>query len=170
MRWQQRTRPDAVDFGAVTFSRMKITDLLVAEHRIFLDVFAQIERALPRLTTLAEAKTLARVIEGMLAGHADTETNLAYAALDHVLKDRERLDRLREEHDEIDARLSRVQTARDRGEARRLLKAALLATRRHFRFEEMTVFPLLEDVLQSEMLADLGTLWAERSPIRQSTA
>src|ERR1039458_839528 len=66
---------------------MKITEALVAEHKIFLSVFDQIVRALPSFTTPAEVSTMARIVEGLLAGHAETETNLAYLALDHVLAD-----------------------------------------------------------------------------------
>jgi hemerythrin-like domain-containing protein len=49
--------------------------------------------------------------------------------------------------------------------ARRLLKAAITATREHFRGEERSVFPLLEKVLQEETLTKLGQSWMlQRSP------
>ena len=141
---------------------MKITEALVAEHRIFLSVFDQIERVLPWLATVAEVKVLAGVIEGMLEDHAGTETNLAYLALDHVMQDKGQLDQLHEEHHEIDASLRRVQQAENCPEARRLLQAAIAASRNHFRFEEQSIFPLLENVLQSETLTELGVTWLQR--------
>jgi hemerythrin-like domain-containing protein len=141
---------------------MKITEILVAEHRIFLSVFDQIERALSGVTTLTEARKLARLVEGMLESHAGTETELAYLALDHVLQDKGQLDRLHEEHHEIDTSLHLVHLAGDVARARLMLQTALGASRRHFAFEEQSVFPLIESALQSETLAGLAATWMQR--------
>jgi hemerythrin-like domain-containing protein len=141
---------------------MKITEILVAEHRIFLSVFDQIERALSGVTTLTEARKLARLVEGMLESHAGTETELAYLALDHVLQDKDQLDRLHEEHHEIDTSLHLVHLAGDVARARLMLQTALGASRRHFAFEEQSVFPLIESALQSETLAGLAATWMQR--------
>ena len=142
---------------------MKITEALVAEHTIFLSVFDQIERALPSLTTPAEVVTMARIVEGMLEGHAKSETNLAYLALDHVMEHNGELKRMHQDHHEIDDRLRKVHTANTCAEARRLLKTAITASREHFRGEERSVFPLLEQVLQEETLTELGQSWLERA-------
>jgi hemerythrin-like domain-containing protein len=149
---------------------MKITEALVAEHTIFLSVFDQIERVLPSLTTPAEVTTMARIVEGLLAGHAETETNLAYLALDHVLADNGELKRMHQDHDEIDDRLREVHTANTCAQARRLLKLALGATREHFRGEERSVFPLVEQVLQEETLVQLGQNWLQRQAAPASHA
>ncbi len=141
---------------------MKITEALAAEHTIFLSVFDQIERVLPSLATPAEVQTMASIIERLLEGHAKTETDLAYLALDHVLQHKGELKRMHQEHHEIDDRLRKVHTSRTCAEARRLLKSAILATREHFRAEERSVFPLLERSLQSETLSDLGKTWMQR--------
>jgi hemerythrin-like domain-containing protein len=141
---------------------MKITEALVAEHTIFLTVFDQIERVLPSLTTPAEVRTMASIVEALLEDHAKTETNLAYLALDHVLADNGGLQRMHEDHHEIDDRLRKVHTAKTCAEARRLLKLTIVATREHFRGEERNVFPLLEKVLQAETLAELGQTWMQR--------
>jgi len=141
---------------------MKITEALVAEHTIFLGVFDQIERALPSLNTPAEVGTMARIVEGMLEGHAKTETDLAYLALDHVLAHNGELKRMHQEHQEIDDRLRKVHTAKTCAEARRLLKAALVTSREHFHGEERSVFPLLEKALQEETLTELGKSWMQR--------
>ncbi len=142
---------------------MKITDALATEHAVFLRVFDQIEKVLPRVTTLREATTIAQLIEGLLAGHADTERHLAFLALDHVLADRHELDSLHQDHEEIDRRFGQVATANDCTEACRLLKAGLQATRKHFRYEERTVFPILERCLQEQTLRELGDHWRRQS-------
>jgi hemerythrin-like domain-containing protein len=149
---------------------MKITEALVAEHTIFLSVFDQIERVLPSLTTPAEVRTMASIVEGLLEGHAKTETNLAYLALDHVLADNGELQRMHQDHHEIDDRLRKVHTANTCAEARRLLKLVLVTTREHFCGEERNVFPLLEKVLQPETLADLGQSWLQRQVVPASRA
>ena len=141
---------------------MNITEALIAEHTIFLGVFDQIERVLPSLATLTEVRTMADIVEGMLRNHAETEANLAYLALDHVLQDKGELQRMHQDHHEIDGRLKKVHTANTCAEARRLLKVAITATREHFRGEERSVFPLLEKLLQEETLTELGQGWMQR--------
>lgn len=142
---------------------MKITDALVAEHTIFLTVFDQIERYLPSLATPMEIRTMAAIIEGMLERHVSHETELAYAALDHVLADGGRLEQMYQDHQELDQRLKKVQTTENCAEARRLLKAALASSREHFVLEERVIFPLLEKAMSTEALRELGKPWVERS-------
>jgi hemerythrin-like domain-containing protein len=133
-----------------------ITETLITEHAVFLTVFDQIGRALPKLKRLEEAKMLAGLVEALLRNHGAVETDLAFVALDHALYHKGQLNRLHEDHEEIDGRLKRVQTATSLTDARRLLKAALAASRLHFRHEEQAVFPLIEKVLQKETLTELG--------------
>jgi hemerythrin-like domain-containing protein len=141
---------------------MRITEALVAEHTIFLSVFDQIERVLPSLATPAEVRTMASIVEGLLEGHAKTETNLAYLTLDHVLEHNGELKRMHQDHHEIDERLRKVHTAKTCAEARRLLKLAIGASREHFQGEERGVFPLLERSLGEETLTALGKTWMQR--------
>ena len=141
---------------------MRITEALIAEHTIFLNVFDQIERVLPSLATPAEVQTMASIVEGLLEGHAKTETNLAYLALDHVMEHKGELKRMHQDHDEIDDRLRKVHSASSCAQARRLLKSAIAASREHFRAEERSVFPLLERTLQEETLTELGRDWMQR--------
>ena len=105
---------------------------------------------------------MASIVEGLLEGHAKTETNLAYLALDHVLAHNGGLKRMHQEHQEIDDRLRKVHTAKTCAEARRLLKTAIISSREHFRGEERSVFPLLEKSLQKETLLELGKSWMQR--------
>ncbi len=142
---------------------MNITAALKAEHTIFLTVFDQIERALPSLTTQAECHTMARMIEGMLQGHAERESNLAFLALDHVLAEKGTIERMHHEHREVDGRLRKVQEAKTCAEARRLLQVCLGVAREHFRLEEKALFPVLERNLKPETLQELGRQWLDRN-------
>ena len=149
---------------------MTITEALIAEHTTFLVVFDHIERVLPSLATQTEVSTMASIVEGLLESHAKTETNMAYLALDHVLANNGELKRMHQDHQEIDERLRRVHRASTCAEARRLLKAALLASREHFQLEERSLFPLLEKVLQRETLLELGRTWLQRTQVRAQPA
>jgi hemerythrin-like domain-containing protein len=139
-----------------------ITEALASEHVVLAALFEHIERVLPGLRTVEEARLLTGLVEAMLHRHSELETHLAYVALDHVLEDRHQLDRLHEDHEEIDDRLRRARSARRCLQARSPLAAALQASREHFRREEQTVFPLLDQVLPGEMLAELGQVWWQR--------
>ena len=136
-----------------------ITQALVMEHAVFCTVFDQVERVFPKLGSTQEVKLLATLAEGLLSGHAETEKNLAYSVVDHVLKEDGRLNRLHQDHHEIDEHFKRVHRASDLAEAKRLLKKALTATREHFRREEDIVFPFLERVLEPETLETMGDAW-----------
>ena len=142
-----------------------ITKALVMEHAVFREVFDQIERILTGSPSAPEVKVLASVVEGLLRGHGETETNLAYSALDHALADKEVLNRLHQDHHEIDDHFKRIHRTTDAAEAQRLLKKALAATREHFRREEKNVFPLLEQTLQPDTLGTLGREWMESRSI-----
>jgi hypothetical protein len=147
---------------------VKITEALVTEHRIFSSVFDQIESALPKLTSLTEVNTMAAIVRSLLEPHAKTETSLAYLALDHVLAEKGQLDRLHEEHEEIDDHLKEVHSAATCDHARQLLRKAILASRNHFRHEELTVFPFLEKWVQPETLLELGGIWLKHSAVTQT--
>jgi len=141
-----------------------IIETLVMEHVVFRAVFDEIERVLPGLNSTQEVRVLSTVVEGVLGRHAETETDLAYAALDHVLAEKGELDHLYQDHKEIDHNFKRVRGASSLAEAQRLLKKALAASREHFRHEERVVFPLLERALPSETLIELGETWAQEYP------
>ena len=134
----------------------------MSEHAVFTKFFNKIEQVLPDLNTLAEAKLLGGLVEELLREHGDTETDLAYVALDHALDHDGKLDQLYEDHHEIDNCLRKVQSATSRSEAVLLLKTAISSSRKHFQREEQLIFPLLERMLQSETLSVLGSSWVEQ--------
>jgi len=142
-----------------------ITTTLVTEHAIFCIVFDQIERLLPGLESTREVRLLSTLVEGFLGKHSETETDLAYAALDHALAEKGKLARLHQDHREIDNNFKLVHSASGLAEAQRLLKKALAASREHFRHEEEMIFPLLERVLPRDTLNDLGGASLRKYPV-----
>jgi hemerythrin-like domain-containing protein len=141
---------------------MKITEVLTAEHAMFRVMFDHIERVLPTLKTTAEVKLLSRMAEELLHGHGESEQSLAYAALDHMLKEKGCLGRLYTEHREMDVRFQQAQSSDDLPESCRLLLSAILMSREHFRYEERELFPLIDRILQSESLETLGAAWKQK--------
>jgi hypothetical protein len=147
-----------------------IIDGLVADHRMFLTLFDEIERALPSVKTVGEVALLCRLLEGLLHNHGGVETDLAYITLDHVLHQPNRLTRLNHDHQEIDVFLKEVETIEDLQEARARLKASLNACRIRFNEEERSVFPLMEKALRHETLLVLGKAWNSQSFLSQQPA
>jgi hemerythrin-like domain-containing protein len=141
---------------------MKITDALIAEHMVFHNIFDHIERILPRVKNLAQVKTLAALMEDLLRAHSHTEEDLVFAPLDHYLEQMGQRDSFESEHQEIDGALIEVRSAKRLDQARKLLSAAVLASRKHFVREERIVFPLAEKVLKGETLTKLGIAWTQK--------
>ena len=139
---------------------IKITQAIAAEHVTFMSLFHQIELVLPSVKSQAEISTIAAVVAGLLGDHAQLETDLAFVALDHALLHKGQLKTTHREHHEMDERLQQVKRAATCGQARRLLRAALRASARHFRNEERYVLPMLERALKPEDLAALGKAFA----------
>jgi hemerythrin-like domain-containing protein len=147
-----------------------IIDGLVAEHRVFLTIFDQIERSLPEIKTTGEIALICRILERLIHDHGTAETDLAYITFDHVLKEQGRCTRLSHDHEEIDGLLREVETIQDLGEARSRLKVSLNACRIHFKDEERNVFPLIEKTVHHETLVALGRAWKSQSYLTQPPA
>lgn len=141
---------------------MKITEALIAEHQVFHNLFDHVEHAAPRLKTLAEIKALAALLESALKAHSSTEDELLLAPLEHCFEQLGQADMFHEEHEEIDRSLSQIQRAKQVPAARKLLTAAVMASRSHFDKEERIVFPLAEKSLSNTTLLNLGKAWARR--------
>jgi len=141
---------------------MKITEILVAEHVVFHNLFDHIEKTLPRLKTLAEVKSLAATLDALMRPHAGTEDDLLMGQLEHCLEQLGQSETFHEEHEQIDAQLAEVQKARGPKQARDLLLRAVLRSREHFDKEERIVFPMAERVLKAKTLSDLGRQWMKR--------
>ncbi len=91
---------------------MKITDVLRAEHAVFHNLFDHIEAVLPRTRTLAEVKSLATVVETLLAPHSKTEDDLFIEPLAHCFDQIGQQETFHDEHEMIDAELAKVHQAR----------------------------------------------------------
>ena len=141
---------------------MKITEILMAEHVVFHNLFDHVETALPRLKTLAEVKSLATTLDALMRPHANTEDDLLMGPLEHCLEQIGQSELFHEEHEEIDARLAEVQKARGPRQARDLLLRAVLRSREHFDKEERIVFPLAERLLKAKTVSSLGDEWMKR--------
>jgi hemerythrin-like domain-containing protein len=169
--WPRREKNSAIQNlhtapACVIYEFMQpITKTLILEHAVFCKVFEQIERVLSVTHTTQELQLLASVVEGLLADHGETETHLAYAALDHALADRGALKKLYQDHHEIDDHFKRIHLVTDPAEALLLLKKGLKATREHFKREEKTVFPMLEKTLRLDTLRTLGGVWQESNSV-----
>jgi hemerythrin-like domain-containing protein len=141
---------------------MKITEILLAEHAVFHNLFDHIERCAPKLKTLAEVRSMARTLETLLRAHAETEDDLFIAPLEHCFEQIGQRDTFHEEHDEIDRSLLFVQRTRQTNVARKQLLQAVSACRKHFDKEERIVFPLAERTLKADTLKALGAAWMKR--------
>jgi hemerythrin-like domain-containing protein len=141
---------------------MKITQILMAEHVVFHNLFDYIEQTAPHLKSPAEIKSLSATLEVLMRAHAHTEDELLVEPLEHCLAQIGQNETFHEEHDEIDARLAEVQKARGAKSARELLLRAVLRSREHFDKEERIVFPLAERVMKAKTLSGLGEEWMKR--------
>jgi len=138
---------------------MKITDALRAEHVVFHNFFDQVERMAPKLKSVAEARSLACLLESLLEAHSNVEEELLIAPLEHCLEQIGHGETFHQEHQEIDDNLKQTQLARNLKQARTHLLAAVVSSRKHFDKEERIVFPLAEKLLKSRTLTELWNDW-----------
>ena len=141
---------------------MKITEILMAEHSVFHNLFDHIETAVPRIKTLAEVKTLATVVEKLHGPHSKTEDDLFIEPLEHCFEQIGQSETFHAEHRQIEETLAKVQKARTPGDAKKILLGAIAASRDHFDKEERIVFPMAERVLKTKTLSDLGRQWFQK--------
>jgi len=141
---------------------MRITDILRAEHTVFHHLFDHIENTAPRLKTLGEIRSLAVLVDKVMAPHAKTEDELFIEPLEHCFEQIGQRDTFHDEHEFIEETLTKVSKARDVKVARKLLIRVIDASRKHFDKEERIVFPLAERVLKADTLRALGNEWKRR--------
>lgn len=141
---------------------MKITEALFAEHLVFHNMFDQIEGMVPKLETLAQVQSVAKLMEALLKAHSDTEDDLFMGPLEHCFEQIGQRESFHKEHVEIDENLKMIQKTSQLDRAQQLLLAAVGYSRRHFDREERIVFPLAERVLKAETLETLGQSWMDQ--------
>jgi hemerythrin-like domain-containing protein len=141
---------------------MKITDILRAEHTVFHHLFDHIETTAPRLKSLAEVKSLATLVDKVMAPHSETEDELFIEPLEHCFEQIGHCETFHQEHELIEATLVKVEKARTLKDGKKLLLGVISAARKHFEKEERIVFPLAERILKTKTLTDLGSEWMKR--------
>ena len=153
---------DASQGWVIICATMKITEILMAEHAVFHNLFDHIESVLPRTRTLAEVKSLATVVETLLAPHSKTEDDLFIEPLEHCFEQIGQNETFHAEHRKIEEMLAGVRKAKTLAAAKKILLGAIAASREHFDKEERIVFPLAERVLKPQTLSDLGAEWLRK--------
>ena len=141
---------------------MKITEILMAEHAVFHNLFDHIEAVAPRLKTLAEVKALAAVVDKVMAPHTKTEDDLFIEPLEHCFEQIGQNETFHEEHEQIEETLAKVHRAKTTKDAKKILLGAIADCRKHFDKEERIVFPLAERVLKAKTLSELGAAWLKK--------
>jgi hemerythrin-like domain-containing protein len=146
---------------------MKITEILMAEHSVFHNLFDHIEAVAPNVRTLAEIKSLAAVVEKLHEPHSKTEDDLFIEPLEHCFDQMGQRETFHAEHEQIDATLAKVHKARTVKDAKKILLGAIAACRKHFDKEERIVFPLAERILKTKTLTDLGAQWLQKRDVKR---
>lgn len=146
---------------------MKITDVLRMEHAVFHNLFDHIEAVVPQLKTQAEVKLLAALVDKVMAPHTKTEDDLFIEPLEHCFDQIGQNETFHAEHRQIEESLDNVQKAKTLKDGRRILLAAMDASRKHFDKEERIVFPLAERVLKAKSLNELGQQWLARRELAE---
>jgi hemerythrin-like domain-containing protein len=142
---------------------MKITDALLGEHGVFYAQFGQLEKAVPASETLAQVQGQAALLGAALKPHASMEDEFLFTPLEsHLGTQAGPLAVMRMEHDKIEGALARVQEVQDLAEAQGLVLQVVQVAREHFAKEEQILYPMAEQMLGAETLAQLATRWAER--------
>ena len=141
---------------------MKITDILRAEHTVFHHLFDHVEANAPQLKTLSEVKSLALLMEKVMAPHSHTEDELFIAPLEHCFDQIGHKETFHHEHELIEEMFAGIQKAGSLKSARKLLLDVIAASRKHFEKEERIVFPMAERILKVKTLSDLGYEWMKR--------
>lgn len=141
---------------------MKITEALLAEHVVFHNLFDYVERATPKLRTLAEIRALAGMLDAMLTAHGQIEDKLVMEPLEHCLDQLGQNHAIHAEHEHIETMLAQVRSCRDVKQAKKLLVIAVVVARQHFDREERVIFPLAEKWLKAKTLQTLGTEWVAK--------
>ena len=143
---------------------MKITEILMAEHVVFHNLFDHIETVVPRIKTVAEVKALAAVVEKLHGSHSKTEDDLFIEPLEHCFEQIGQSETFHAEHRRIEETLAKVHKTRTLKDAKCILLKVIAASREHFDKEERIVFPMAERVLKAQTLTELGRQWMKNRP------
>ncbi len=135
---------------------MKITDALVAEHRVLYTRLDSVEASLDR-ASLERMKTDAQRLYTELKDHADLEHELLFTAVAaHSAQPQTTISAMRNEHIEIEDSLFRLSSVHDAERARLLLTHAIGVARDHMLREDQVYFKRARQILGDQRLEELG--------------
>lgn len=141
---------------------MKITDALVAEHRLLYTQLDLVEQSLDR-SSLDRMKTDAQRLYAELKDHADLEHELLFTAVvAHSAQPQTTIPAMRNEHIEIEDSLLRLSSVHDAERARLLLAHAIGVARDHMLREDQVYFKRARQILGDRKLEELGEKFAAR--------
>lgn len=141
---------------------MKITEALQAEHLVFHNMFDHVEKAVPKLKTIAEIKAISALMESVMHAHSKTEDDLFIAPLEPSFEQIGQRETFHHEHELIEKNLALVREVKQVKLARQLLLGTVVLCRSHFDKEERIVFPLAEKILKHKTLLELGATWMKQ--------
>jgi hemerythrin-like domain-containing protein len=139
---------------------MKLTDALLGEHGAFYALFDEIESLASVAGTHTQVQSATAVLNALVMSHASLEDQLLFATLEPHLGGTGPLEVMREEHEEIERALDRIEDATTLEEAADLVRSALTLARSHFQKEERVLFRMAEQLLDEKTLVRLGRTWA----------
>lgn len=138
---------------------MNIIDALLGEHGVLYALLDGVDAGAPGWS-LPEARAYAAALGSALLSHARVEDDLLFPAIrQETGGNAGPLDVMRQEHEEIEGSLRRIDASEDAGEVRSMLLSVALLAREHFEKEEQMLFPLAADLLGDERLQELGRSW-----------
>jgi iron-sulfur cluster repair protein YtfE (RIC family) len=144
---------------------MKITDAFLGEHAVFYAQLDHLDGSIPGANSLAQVKSQGAMLAAALVGHAHLEEELLFTALERHIGPMGPLAVMRMEHDEIESALARLPKIQNLAEAQSLLLHAIQVARDHFAKEEQVLYPIAEQVLDTDTRTRLGRQWAERREV-----
>ena len=147
---------------------MRITDALREEHKVFNVRFDELDQLVSRRADLAQLHAKISLLAKGLLSHAHIENDILFPSLESSLGGTGPLATMKAEHQEIEGGLleilagrvanAEVQDPEDAGDA---VKGILQIARQHLAMEER-MFRMVEEILETGQLNELGQQFAER--------
>jgi len=139
---------------------MQVITALLNEHRSLYTQFDELEQRLPTLTTLPQLQRQVALLGTTLRRHAGREDSLLFSALAPHLGEINPLAMMRGEHHGIVHALAALPQIQDLRKAHAGVQFLLEVARMHCAREEQIVYPLVQTMLSSKELHQLGEAWA----------
>lgn len=139
---------------------MQVITALLSEHRSLYTQFDELEQLLPTLTALPQLQRQVALLGMTLRRHAGLEDSLLFSVLAPHLGEINPLAMMRGEHHGIVQVLAVLPQIQDLSKAHAGVQFLLEVARTHCAREEQIVYPLVQTMLSSKELHQLGEAWA----------